>query len=165
MSIIGNMVGGSAPLKTVIIQDKDGNEFTGVVTDTEMVFDATPNDVKIGKVFASDNGVEIGTDTKTYRTTHRSYIIFPDEDFSIPLEDYDQYDYTKFQAIIAEFNTSLEDSTSVSKVSLNNQIFNVGSTEKISDIIKNPSTKSIDFNINNNTDKSFVVYISTYKEE
>ena len=59
--IIGNMVGGSAQFKTVILQDQDGNELTGVVVDSEVIFTAKDNDVRAGKVYASDNGVSTGT--------------------------------------------------------------------------------------------------------
>lgn len=62
MSIIGNMVGCYSPMgKTFILQDENGNEITGVIVDQETVFNATPNDVREGKVFAGDEGVKTGT--------------------------------------------------------------------------------------------------------
>ena len=59
--IFGNMVGGIAPLKTVTLVDDDGNEFVGVVTDSEVIFTAEDSDVRKGKVYASNNGVSVGT--------------------------------------------------------------------------------------------------------
>lgn len=60
--ISGNMVGAYSSLgKTFIIQDEDGNEITGVVVDSEVIFTATDSDVRAGKVYASNDGVSIGT--------------------------------------------------------------------------------------------------------
>ena len=60
--INGNVIGYcAAPLKTVILTDENGNELTGVVTDSEVIFTATDNDVLEGKVYASDKGVSTGT--------------------------------------------------------------------------------------------------------
>lgn len=60
--ISGNMVGAYSPIgKTFIIVDEDGNEIIGVVVEKETVFTAVDNDVRVGKVYASDNGVSVGT--------------------------------------------------------------------------------------------------------
>ena len=59
--IIGNMVGGTAPLKTIKIVDEENNEIIGVVVDSEVIFNATDNDVREGKVYAGDHGVSTGT--------------------------------------------------------------------------------------------------------
>ena len=60
--ISGNMVGSYNQIgKTFILVDDEGNEVTGVVVDSEVVFTATDSDVRKGKVYASDNGVSTGT--------------------------------------------------------------------------------------------------------
>ena len=60
--ISGNMVGSYSSLgKTFILQDEDGNEIAGVVVDSEVIFTATDSDVRAGKVYASNDGVSIGT--------------------------------------------------------------------------------------------------------
>lgn len=60
--IYGNIVGGSSGFaKTYVIEDMDGNTYTGVVVDDIILFDATPEDIKAGKVAASDMGVIVGT--------------------------------------------------------------------------------------------------------
>lgn len=62
MSISGNMVGSySAIGKTFILVDEDGNEITGVVVDKQTIFTATDDDVREGKVYASNDGVSVGT--------------------------------------------------------------------------------------------------------
>ena len=62
MKIVGNMVGCYSPMgKTFIIEDESGNELTGVVVDSQVLFTAVDSDVRKGKVYASDNGVSTGT--------------------------------------------------------------------------------------------------------
>ena len=60
--IYGNMVGAYSNLgKTFVIEDENGNELTGVITDIEQIFSATTDDVNAGKVFASNDGIQVGT--------------------------------------------------------------------------------------------------------
>jgi hypothetical protein len=59
--IIGNMVGGTAPIKTVKIVDEDNNEIIGVVVGQETIFTATAADIVKGKVAGTDDGVVVGT--------------------------------------------------------------------------------------------------------
>ena len=61
MSICGNVIGGSAPMRTIKIVDADNNEYIGVVVGSEVIFTAVDSDVKAGKVYASDHGVSVGT--------------------------------------------------------------------------------------------------------
>ena len=62
MSISGNMVGAYSSIgKTFTLVDKDGNEIIGVIVDKEVIFTATDSDVVKGKVYASDDGVSVGT--------------------------------------------------------------------------------------------------------
>lgn len=62
MKIVGNMVGCYSPMgKTFILEDENGNEFTGIVVDQEVVFTATAADIVKGKVAGTDDGVVIGT--------------------------------------------------------------------------------------------------------
>ena len=160
--LYGNPVMVPSTLKTIVLEDESGNEIvTGVVVGQKTVFDATPADVKAGKIFASDEGVQEGTDTKTYRTTFGSQYVLNGESFSITLEKYDGYNYTKFNAMISSLNTTI----SVNKIVINDAVYNVNSTTKLASVTKNASTKSIDLNITNNTGNTCVIYYSTYEEE
>lgn len=163
--IYGSATAGFGMPKTLILTDASGNEFIGVVTDSVKIFTATKDDVKVGKIFASDGGIQTGEDTRTYRTLHACRCIFPNENFTIPLPENNQYDYTQFQAVISEFNTTRFDSLSVEKSVLYDAVYNVNSDDKISDVTKNSDTKSVDLNIVNNTDKTFIIHYNTYKGE
>lgn len=60
--ICGNMVGSYSQIgKTLTFVDEDGNEIVGVVVGQETIFTATDSDVIEGKVYASNDGVSIGT--------------------------------------------------------------------------------------------------------
>lgn len=164
--ISGNMVGSYSQLgKTLVLEDEQGNAITGVIVGQEVIFDATPDDVKIGKTFASDEGVAKGIDTRTYRTTQSNILIWPGESYSIPLSDYDKWDYTKLQCVIAKFNTSSVDSTSANKVVLNDTVYAVNSAEALSDVVKNSESKLIFLGIVNDTEDLYMIHYFTYKEE
>ena len=60
MSISGNMVGSYSQIgKTFTLVDENGHEIVGVVVDKETIFTATDNDVRQGKVYASNDGVSV----------------------------------------------------------------------------------------------------------
>lgn len=107
--IVGNMAGCYSPMgKTFILTDENGIEITGVITDQEKVFDATPNDVRINKTFVADEGAKTGEKViPAYHTTQGYQIITNGSEVKIKLSYLDAYDYTKFQAIISEFNTDI----------------------------------------------------------
>lgn len=163
--IYGNATGGFGMPKMIEIVDENENTYIGTVTDSEVIFDATRADVRIGKTFASSDGVSQGENTITYRTLKEEHLVLPQENFSIPLSEHDFYNYTKFQAIITKYETSISDSNQAEKIAINDAIFNVSSAEKISDITKNDTTKSIDFNIINETDDIYLIHLFTYRQE
>jgi len=166
MSVIsGNMVGGAAPLRTLILTDESGNELVGVVTENAQVFNATPADVRINKTFVSDNGIETGENTITYRTWQGTKLILSGQEFSIPLDLYDQYNYTKLQCIVTKYSSNADDRMAATKIILNDGVYNVGSSVMLAEVTKNASTKSIDFNITNDTNDIYMIHYFTYKEE
>ena len=60
--ICGNLVGGITGYgKTFVLVDENGDEITGVLVDEVTIFDATADDIKLGKIAASDSGIVIGT--------------------------------------------------------------------------------------------------------
>ena len=166
MAIMGNVVGGASTLgKTLILEGEDGTQIVGVITEQESVFNAKPSDVRIGKKVVTDSGVIEGTNTLTYRTRQSTRLIRPGDDYSIPLSDYNLYDFTKLQCIIVTKNTSLSDSFAAEKIVLDDGVYQVGSVEQISTVTKNIETKSIDLNLINDTDETKYIRYFTYKDE
>ena len=61
MSISGNMVGMYSTIgKTFILEDEEGNELTGVITEQMTILDVTDRDVRCGVVYAGDEGIRTG---------------------------------------------------------------------------------------------------------
>jgi hypothetical protein len=163
--LYGNAVMAPAALKTVIIEDADGNELTGVVTGEQVIFDATPNDVRLGKTFAGDEGVKVGQkDIPSYHTTTGVQYVPANTEFKITISIKDRYDYTELQAMIIPWNTNYEDSVAVEKVVIENNVYNAGSTTAIATITKDAENKSILFGITNG-DTPAIIRFFTYKEE
>lgn len=164
--ISGNMVGQYSQIgKTFVIIDGTGAEYTGVVVDQETIFDATDNDVREGKVYASDSGVSTGTKViPAYHTYEGSKIITAGSEFKIALSSSDLYDYTKLQCIICPFNSSMSNSVAAERVVINNNVYNVNTTTSIATVTKNVDEKSIDLGITNESSISYIIRFITYKE-
>ena len=167
MAIYGNPVGGALNAKTFMLEVNGGEtEIAATVVGEETIFDATPNDVRTGKKFATSSGVEVGTkDIPAYRTAQGAVIIKPNENFSIVLEGYSQYDYTKLQCLISKFNTSVDDSVAVDKVVIGDNVYAVNSTIPLAAVTKDAATKSIKLNIKNESSVDYVLRYFTYREE
>ena len=167
MAIYGNPVGGALNAKTFMLEVNGGEtEIAATVVGEETVFDATPNDVRTGKKFATSSGVEVGTkDIPAYRTAQGAVIIKPNENFSIVLEGYSQYDYTKLQCLISKFNTSVDDSVAVDKVVIGDNVYAVNSTIPLAAVTKDAATKSIKLNIKNESSVDYVLRYFTYRAD
>jgi hypothetical protein len=78
--------------------------------------------------------------------------------------DLNLYDYTKLQTIICSFNTNLSDSVAADKVSIDDNVYNVQSTNILSTISKIDQTKTIDFGITNESENMLIIRFFMYKE-
>lgn len=151
--------------KMFILLDEDGTEYPAVVVSEETVFDATANDIREGKVAATEDGVTIGTkEIPSYITTEGSTIIRAGAPMIIRPKD-DKYDYTKLLAIICKFNTTTANSVEVEKTCFNNNVYAVSSTEVLSAVKVDHDNKSIDLGLVNDTSGRIIIRYITYKEE
>lgn len=166
MAICGNMVGTYSQLgKTLILEDENGNEFIGVVTDSEVVFTATDNDVREGMIYAGDEGVSTGTKIiPPYHTTEGVEVVPVDNMLTITFANDELYDYTKLQVIVCPFNTSLSDSVSAEMVVINDNVYAVNSTNSLATVIKNSTINSIELGIYNTYSVPCLIRYFTYKE-
>ena len=167
MSIYGNAIGNTAPIKTIILFDEDGSEIAGVVTGSEVIFTATDDDVREGMVYASSVGVSTGTkNIPAYRTEKGYCVVFSGDDFVIPyMSEFDQYDYTELQCVIAPFNASVKKSTAADKVVVYDNVYPMGSSVSLSTVSKDANNKSIKLNITNNSGVDYIIHYFTYREE
>ena len=165
MAIYGNTVGGFAPLKVMQLELEDGTVLEGVVAEEAPVIDATENDIRLGKKAITSMGVIEGQKViPSYHTTEGTKYVAVGGKLIIQLSSLDRYNYTKLQVIICEYNTSLSNSVAATKVVINNNIYNVASTESISIVSKDDSSKSIILGITNDGNKPLVLRYFTYKE-
>lgn len=163
--IIGNAVGGIPFAKSYILETEDGTEIPAVLTDKEIVFTATTNDIREGKVAATGSGVVTGEKViPSYHTTESARYISAGSEFTIPLPNLDLYDYTKLQVIICRFKNSLSESVISEKVAISDKVYNVGSDTVLATVIKDRNHKTINLGITNNSEYPCVIRFFTYKE-
>ena len=164
--IYGNIIGGSADAKVIQLEFEDGTTLEGVIADEAPVIDATPKDIMLGKTAVTNNGVTVGErEFLSYRTTRSSRLVMPGQAFAIPLSQYDKYDYTQLQCVIAKRNTTTANSVSVDRVVMYDKVYPVNSVEPLSAISKDADNKSINLNITNDTTDMYYIHYFTYKEE
>ena len=166
-TIAGNMIGSYSQIgKTFILTDESGNEYTGVVTDKEVILTADASrDIREGTIAVTDEGIVEGSKRiPRYHTQHSSRVITSGSNFSIPLPDLDRYDYTALHCMLCQWNTSLNNSVAVDRVVLFDQVLPVMSVEPIANVTKNGDTKSIDLGVTNDTENTYILRYMTYKE-
>jgi hypothetical protein len=148
-----------------LIVDEDGNQLFATFTEQEILTNATANDIRIGKTAVTENGLVEGENTITYRTTEGWEYVLPDSDFVITgLHEYNKYNYTKIQCVIAKYVSST-DKTAIEKIVLNDNVYNAGSSTVISTLTKDINSKTVNLNITNNTSDIYIIYFFTYAEE
>lgn len=150
--------------KSYIFVDEEGNEVAGTLVEQETVFDATENDVRAGKVFATNTGVKVGTKViPACHTSEGKKFIQSGKTYTITFGD-ELFDFTKFQAIICPFNSSLANSVAAEKVAIDEGVYEANSTELLATITRDSENKSINLGITNDSESLYVLRYITYKE-
>lgn len=151
--------------RTLLLEDEDGNQVVGVIVGSEQIFTADENDIRQGKVAATNEGVTEGKKViPSYHTTQGFRFIPAGDTFYLPLSDQDAYDFTELQALMCRFNGSLAGSVAAEKVSIAGAVYPVASTEVLATVVKDAENKAIQFGITNNEDVPFILRYFTYKE-
>lgn len=163
--IYGNCVGGIGLERTYILVDEKGNEVAATLVDNETSFDATANDIRQGKVAATNSGVTVGTkEIPAYHTSEGFKKIASGQVLKIPMYS-DLCQYTKLQLIICAFNTSSANSVSAEKIGINDKVYAVNSTDVLAEITVDIESQTILLGLTNESDTAVVVRYFTYKEE
>jgi hypothetical protein len=149
--------------KTFILVDDYGNEIPAVLTDEEVDLTATANDIRLGTLAVTDEGVVEGTkEIPTYISREGFRVITNGSNCTLAI---DGYDYTKLQAIFCTFNTTVSNSVAADRIALNDNVYPVMSVDSESIIRKDLENKKIDFGIANSTGKPYLIRYFTFKEE
>lgn len=147
---------------TYILVDEDGNEYPAVYVDNEVVFTATANDIRIGKVAATDTGVTEGTKEIPAYHTYDGFRVIPSGDnYYIP---HDKYDYTNLQSIICAYNTTVSNSVAAIKIVIEDNVYDPGSTDSISVVTKDDENSRVDLGISNDSGGICILRYIMYKE-
>ena len=152
--------------RSYIFVDENGNEMAGVLVSQETVFDATENDVREGKVFASELGVKTGTKfIPPYNTVSGKRKIASGQSLVIPLYDtLTLSDYTELQVIVCDYNTSFADSVSAAKVVIDSKVYSVGEIDVVAEVIKDTENNKINLGITNEGENDCLIRYLLYKE-
>lgn len=162
--IYGNCVGGIGLERTYILVDEKGNEVAATLVDNETSFDATANDIRQGKVAATNSGVTVGTkEIPGYITTEGQRKISAGSPLNIPIYS-DECEFTKFQAIVCAFNTNISNSVAAEKVSINGKVYSVLSTDELATVAVDTANQTIKLSLVNDSDSPVVIRYFTYKE-
>lgn len=159
-------LGLEVPPSTYILVGEDGTEYPAALVEEEVELTATSNDIRIGTTAITDTGVTYGEKViPAYHTNEGIQIIPAGSRFVITsLKDLNLYDFTKLQAIICDYNTSLSDSVAALKVSINEKVYEVLDTVSIADVTRNDDEQIIDLGITNDSDTLKILRFITYKE-
>ena len=159
-NIVGTNNGGIG--KSFVIKDENGNEAVAVMVEEETEFTATANDIREGVVAATDSGVTEGTKyIPSYNTSEGIQIIPANQSLYIRIKD---YEYTKLQAVVCPFNSSMTNSVSTEKVVIEDNVYEPHSTTIIAKVAINNDDGTIVLGIINDFGKPCLIRYFSYKE-
>lgn len=148
--------------ETIILVDENGHEVAAVLTDEVVQLTATANDIRLGTTAVTSDGVIEGTkEIPIYHSTEGAKYVSNGSKFILRITN---HEYTKLQAIICSFNTSMTDSVAAQKVILGDKVYPVQSVEEESTVTVNTETGYIDFGITNESGKPCLIRYFTFKE-
>lgn len=148
--------------ETYILVDENGNEIPAVLTEEEVDLTATANDIRLGSVAVTDDGIITGEkEIPSYYVTEGYQVVTKGTDFVISIRD---YEYTKLQAIICSFNTDMTNSVSAEKVVINSNVYPVQSTTPEAKVTINSERGRIELGITNTSGAMCILRYFSYKE-
>lgn len=148
------------------VVDETGATMYGVLTEEEVEIDATANDIRLGMTAVTDEGLTVGEkDIPKYHTSEGSRLIPAGSDYTIVLYDTDKAAYTKLQALVCDYNTSMLDSVATIMVSINGKVYAVQSTDELATVTSDVDNGHIRLNLTNDKDTPCLIRYFTYKED
>ena len=145
-----------------ILVDENGNEIPAVLTEEEVDLTATANDIRIGTIAVTDDGVITGEkEIPSYYVAEGSRIVTKGSALFIPSK---LYDYTKLQAMVCLYNTDLDNSVAVTKVAILDNVYDVNSIVPLSTVVKDDTAGRVDLGIKNESDGMYILRYFMYKE-
>jgi hypothetical protein len=147
-----------------ILVDENGIEIPAVYVDTETKLTATTNDIRVGMTAVNGDGIITGEkEIPSYHTTEGLQIIPVGGSCDIQMPA-DKCEYTKLQALICMWNSSLSNSVCTEKVVIEGKVYAVKSTEEIASVNVDMINNRIVLGIANTSSVPYLVRYISYKE-
>lgn len=149
-----------------VLSNADGSKkiYAQLSSKEPITLTATENDIRLGSTAITNEGfVEGVKDIPSYHTEQGVRLIPANSQFKMTFQD-GQYDYTKLQAMLAPYNTSLAKSVAVDRVVIEDNVYNTESTEAVSSIVRDDENMAIDLAITNGS-SPYVIRYMTYRKE
>jgi hypothetical protein len=164
--MINSMEVGSDDVSAYILIDENGVEYPAVLVDEPVTLTANPvTDIRKGTTAVTEAGVVTGEkEIPVYYTKEGTTAIPAGSAMKIKMYS-DRCNYTKLQALICAFNTNVTNSVSTEKVSIDSKVYNVGSTDVVSEVTVDSKNQSIDLGILNTSNKPIIIRYFTFTEE
>lgn len=148
---------------TFVLVDKDGNEYPAVYVDSDVVFTATANDIRKGCTAVTAEGVIEGTKEIPSYNTSEGYKLIPSGE-TMKITGVTNYEYTKLQALVCAFNSSISESVVTEKVCIDDKVYRVNSSELIAMVTIESENKAISLGITNDSGSPVLIRYFMYKE-
>lgn len=151
------------PPNTYILVDEAGNEVAATFVDEPVTLTATANDIRKGTTAVTSDGVITGEkEIPAYHTTEGFKLIPSGSTYQI--SGLAHYNFTKLQAIICRFSGSMSKSVAAEKVSIEGNVYDVGSNEALANVTVDDDMESINLGIANENTSPCVLRYFTYRE-
>jgi hypothetical protein len=138
------------PENIVYCVTTDGTDktYTQLQGEQEVTLTATANDIRENTSAITNGGYTEGS-KKIPSYQSRKGVSLIQANTAIVYKDSQRYDFTKFQATLALFNSSISESVQVDRVTVDEAVYTANSTEKLADISIDHANTQIDFGITN----------------
>lgn len=147
-----------------LLVDQNGYELKAALVDSDAELTATSNDIRVGTTAVTDDGVTTGDKfIPAYHTTEGVKIVLGGHRFEI--SELSDCRFTKLQILICEFNSTIENSVSTEKVCIERKVYDVNSTDPVSEISVDENDNIIDLGITNTETTMRIMRYFLYREE
>ena len=142
---------------TFVLVDADGNEYTAAYLDSDYICTAKEDDIRIGTTAITANGFVTGTkEIPNYIAEKGHVIVPPGQPVNIPVSA-SMCDYTLLQALICDYNTSVNDSVVTDKIVINNTVYSARSNIALSNVDVDVEQHLIKLGLTNDKETPIVV--------
>lgn len=143
--------------------DGENKVYAQLYGQEKVTLTATANDIRENTSAITNKGYTEGSKKIPSYQSKKGVFYIP-ANTEIKLFDENNYNFTKFQATLAVFNNSIDDSVQVDRVTVDEALYKANSTEKLADLSKDDTNAQIDFGITNGNTPAVMRYFIMREE-